>query len=81
MKVFYAAALLLALGLSSCSKDYTCTCTAKVTDSGGTVVTQNTTARVLNGTKGKVEDECSASNATSSAGGFTTTITCEAAGQ
>ncbi len=76
-KIFYAAALLLAFGLSSCSKDYTCTCTAKITDSGGTVVQQNATARVINGTKSKAEEECTAGNATSSAGGFTTTITCE----
>lgn len=78
MKIFYAAVLLLSFGLSSCSKDFTCTCTSKVTDSSNQVVAQNQSAKVLNGTKGKVEEECAAGNATSSAGGFTTTITCEA---
>lgn len=78
MKVFYAAALLLAFGLSSCSKDYTCTCTTRVTDSGGTVISTNSAATVLNGTKSKVEETCDNGDATSSAGGFTTTIDCSA---
>lgn len=78
MKMLFAAAFLLTFGLSSCSKDYTCTCTSKVTDSGGTVVATNSSATVLNGTKGKVEETCDQGDATSSAGGFTTTIDCSA---
>ncbi len=78
MKALYALTFLAVLGLSSCSKDYTCTCTTRVTDAGGSVISSNSSASVLNGTKGKVEEECDKGDAQSSSGGFTTTIDCSA---
>ena len=78
MKALYALTFLAVLGLSSCSKDYTCTCTTRVTDAGGAVISTNSSATVLNGTKGTVEETCDNGDAQSSSGGFTTTIECSA---
>ncbi|MDP2189379.1 MAG: hypothetical protein Q8J69_11925 [Sphingobacteriaceae bacterium] len=62
--------------LSSCSKDWNCTCAIVTTDQGGAEVSRRSSATVINGTKGKSTDECEKSNAQSSGNGFTTTTTC-----
>lgn len=64
-KVLLFAVVLGAVTLTSCKKDYTCTCT---TSGNGVNSSASTT---INATKSDAEDACTAS--TSSAFGFTTT--------
>lgn len=63
--------------MSSCSRDYTCTCTRVQTDAGGAVIGTNQSANIINGTKGKATDECKAGERVETSGQFTTTYTCE----
>lgn len=64
------------LSMSSCTKDWNCTCSIVITDQGGAVVSSNSSTSVLNGTKGNTTEECEAGNAQTSGNGFTTTKTC-----
>lgn len=65
MKKFIAIAALGVLTLASCKKDYTCTCTAT---SGGVSISSSV---VINDTKSKAEDACTAK--ATNTGGATTT--------
>ena len=64
-------AFILALGVTSCKKDYTCTCTDSING-----VSQGTTSTTINNTKSKATSACSAESTTTSSGGVTETFTC-----
>ena len=64
--LFAGVAFMLALGLTSCKKDYTCECTYK--DSAGTVVSTMTTSITMHNTKSKAKDACEVSV---TSGGYT----------
>ena len=61
-------AFILAIGMTSCKKDYTCECVVK--DSSGTVVSGGTTDITIHATKKKAKDGC---QATVQSGGMTET--------
>lgn len=56
MKKMLLVALVGIAGLSSCTKEYTCTCTSVLPD--GT--TTNTDTRTVSGTKDEAEKDCKA---------------------
>ncbi len=64
------------LMMSSCSKDFNCTCTIVTTDENGGVLNTASSAVVLNDTEKKAKEECEAGNATVTNGPFTQTSTC-----
>jgi len=70
MKNFlFVSAIVLAFGLTSCTKDYTCTCTS--TDSSGTIADIVTTVTYNDSKKSDAEDACT--NAESTVGTISTT--------
>lgn len=56
MKKMLLVALVGIAGLSSCSKDYTCTCTSVLPDGTKT----NTDTKIVKGTKNGAEKDCKA---------------------
>jgi len=68
-KVLIAVVVLGALTLSSCKKDYTCTCSYTDTSGSGVVLPNQSTT--INGKKKDVETACEAGSSTF--GGLTTT--------
>lgn len=60
-KAFALVAVVALVGMTSCKKDYTCTCTT--TDSSGTIPTQTTT-RDFNAKKKDAKEACEALNST-----------------
>jgi len=62
MKKLLFVAAIAVMGLSSCKKDYTCTCV--ISDSSGYFPTTTTTSTIPNTTKSKAEDACKAANST-----------------
>ncbi len=60
-KVALFAAVVFAVGLTSCKKDHTCECTT--TDSSNTIA-DVTTSVTINATKSDAEDTCTASETT-----------------
>lgn len=69
-KVIFPAAMLLIVGLASCKKDYTCTCTT--TDSSGGTATSSVT---IHATKKDAKEVCNAT-ATSTSGGSSASVSC-----
>lgn len=59
------------LGLASCKKDYTCTCTSTV---AGVSASESVT---INDTKKNAEEACNEGDATSTVLGITSTVDCE----
>lgn len=64
------------LMMTSCSKDWNCTCTIVTTESDGTVLNTASSATVINDTEKKAKETCEASNSSITNGGFTQTATC-----
>jgi hypothetical protein len=64
-------AIILAIGATSCKKDYNCVCTDSING-----VSQGTTSTTINNTKSKASSACSAESTSSSSGGVTETYTC-----
>lgn len=62
------------LGLASCKKDYTCTCTTTAEGPQGTVT--SSASATINDTKKNAETSCDEGDATSTAGGYTSTVEC-----
>lgn len=81
MKKIFAILAIVASGMlmSSCSRDYTCTCVRVQTDAGGAVISTNQSSNIINGTKGKATDECKEGERVETSGQFTTTYTCDVA--
>jgi len=65
------------LFMSSCSKDFNCTCTTVITDSSGAELNRATSANVVNDTEKKAKEACEGSSATVTNGGFTQTSSCQ----
>jgi len=65
------------LFMSSCSKDFNCTCTIVTTDSSGAVLNTATSAFVVNDTEKKAKEACEGGNSTINNGGFTQTSSCQ----
>ena len=63
--------LVAMMALSSCDKEYTCTCT---TDVDGT--TTGTVSTTFEGTKSEAEDACDEGNSSTTFAGVTTTVSC-----
>jgi hypothetical protein len=60
-----------AFGLTSCKKEYTCKCTATVAGSSATSETK------IEDTKKNAKEACDKGDASSTAGGITTSVACE----
>lgn len=59
------------LGLASCKKDYTCTCTSTVAG------VSSSASSTINDTKKNAEEACNEGDATSTVLGITSTVDCE----
>ncbi len=59
-KVFlFAAAAVLAVGFTSCKKEYKCACTTTVTDENGAVLSTHTVeTNPIKATKSKAKESC-----------------------
>lgn len=68
--VFFAFALLLTLGLTSCDKEKTCTCTTKTT-MDGEVMGEDIVTTV------DTKEDCSDLNTSATTMGVTATMTCK----
>ena len=68
--IMILAASAFVLGMTSCKKDYTCTCTV---DTAGITATASTT---INDTKKNAEEACEAGNSSTTLAGITTSTTC-----
>jgi hypothetical protein len=62
MKKLLFVAAIAVMALSSCKKDYTCTCV--ISDSSGYFPTTTTTSAIPNTTKSKAETACESLNST-----------------
>ena len=70
-KMFFVAAAVAVLSLSSCKKDYTCECTTSL---GGITTSASTT---INDTKSNAEEACENGSSTSTVAGIESSVTCE----
>ena len=70
-----ALALATIFALSSCKKDYTCTCTIKTTVSGTTTTT--TTSGTINASKSDAKDACNQGDGTETFYSETIVTDCE----
>jgi hypothetical protein len=68
---FIAIAAFFTLSLASCKRDWTCKCT--VTTNGVTTTAEST----ISATKSDAEDECAEGNVSASAGGISSSASCE----
>jgi hypothetical protein len=72
-KVFVFGALTLAVfSISSCKKDYTCSCTSAI---NGTIVGTPTSV-TINDTKSKAKTTCEDMSSSQTTSGLTQTVTC-----
>jgi len=73
-----AACAVLAVGFTSCKKEYKCECSVSVTDQNGNEVPgmSNSASYTFKDTKSKAKDACDGKSVTSEAGGMKATYKC-----